>query len=58
MIYAKQVDYYQRNKECKFQDIKELKYNVENVDNFVDNLKGGVKYGEFSKSSMYIRDRI
>jgi len=35
-----------------------LKHNVHNVDNFVDNLKGGVKYGEFSKSSMYIRDRI
>ena len=45
MTYAKQVDYYQRNNVCKSQDIKELKYNVENVDNFVDNLKGGVKYG-------------
>jgi hypothetical protein len=45
MTYAKRVGYYQRNKGCKCQDIKELKHNVENVDNFVDNLKGGVKYG-------------
>ena len=43
--------------ECK-SDIEKLKHNVEDVDNFVDNLKGGVKYGEFSKSSMYIRNRI
>jgi len=39
-------------------DIVELKHNVENVDNFVDKLKGGVIYGEFSKSTMYIRNRI
>lgn len=35
-----------------------LKYNVENVDNFVNNFKGGVKYGRFSKSTMYIRKWI